>query len=163
MKYSDKNILFIIILLILFQLNSCLSHDHKIIPYQVDTGIIEIQYEILYIEDVAIFFPWQLNYIYTMNNSNSIFFGYNIYYNITYWNYFNYMNLNLSEENNDSLMDRIYSFNETLGDYLLSYYNLFEFIDAITGGPERRRQEEIEENRRWNILNPSQPRRLPDR
>jgi hypothetical protein len=160
MKYRDKNILFVFVFVITFQISSCLSYDNKNIPYQVNTDIIEMQYEILYIEDVAIFFPWQIFYVYSSYFSYSIFFEY--YYS-------NYMNLNIEinpnweDENSYSLMDKIYSFNETLGDFLMFQYNMFEFIDGITGGPERRRREEIKENRRWNILNPSQPPRLPDR
>jgi hypothetical protein len=45
------------------------------------------------------------------------------------------------------------------GAYFYSLFKTLDFLDKITGGPERRRREELEENNRYNILNPTEPRK----
>jgi hypothetical protein len=45
------------------------------------------------------------------------------------------------------------------GAYFYSLFKTLDFLDKFTGGPERRRREELEENNRYNILNPTEPRK----
>jgi hypothetical protein len=45
----------------------------------------------------------------------------------------------------------------TLGSYFYAQYQIFSFLNNFFGGPERRRMENFESNRRYNILNPAEP------
>jgi hypothetical protein len=46
-----------------------------------------------------------------------------------------------------------------VGAYFYSLFKTLDFLDNITGGPERRHREELENNNRYNILNPTEPRK----
>ena len=105
-----------------------------------------------------ILFYWQLFNYYYSNNSNDILAEYpfenNIIFKISLDDYNRYLT-----DINPSFYDYIYSIDEPLGYYIYYTLQVFKFMDHISGGPERRRMEQIESNRKYNILNPTEPPR----
>ena len=91
-----------------------------------------------------IFFPWQLFNYYYGNSNNDILAEYPFENNIVF---------------KITLDDYIYSIDEPFGYYIYYTLQVFKFMDNISGGPERRHMEQIESNRKYNILNPTEPPR----
>ena len=112
--------------------------------------------ENLYINE-NVFFPWQL-YNYYINKNNDILPAYpfesGILFKISLDDYNRYLTYT-----NPSFYDYIYLINESAGYFIYSTLQVFELIYNIYGGPERRRREQIESDRRYNILNPTEPPR----
>jgi len=93
---------------------------------------------------------------------NPLFFNHNFNYNILLKytlrnNIFANIDIYLKDPEEDSLFDRIYVYNEKLAEFLYFQYQLFNLIDDYSGGPEKRRKKELEDNKRYNILHPSEP------
>jgi hypothetical protein len=103
------------------------------------------------------YFPWQLyNYFMGDNGSSSILVKYP--YKI------NDIKINLPEDTGDiCFLDYIYLNNGELAYNVAKFfyyqYKVFEFFYNITGGPERQRREQLESDRRYNILHPAEPPR----
>jgi hypothetical protein len=108
-------------------------------------------------------FLWQLYYYYNRDNKNIFLFRYPFVGNgigndINNYN-FNPIDTYLVDSKDTLFLNKIFMFNEYLGNFILFQLQLLEFIDNFSGGPERRRREEIENNRRYNILHPTEPPR----
>jgi len=98
---------------------------------------------------------------------NPLFFNYNHYILINYTlrnNIFANSDIYLKDSEEDYLFGEIYIYkyiyNEKLAGFLNFVDQFFQFlklIDDFSGGPEKRRKEELEENKRYNILHPSEP------
>jgi hypothetical protein len=90
---------------------------------------------------------------------NPLFFSNNILlkYPLRNNNIFANIDIYLKDPKEDSLFDRIYIYNEKLAEFLYFQYQLLKLIDTFSGGPEKRRKEELEDNRRYNILHPNEP------
>ena len=94
---------------------------------------------------------------------NPLFFNYNHNILINYTlrnNIFANSDIYLKDSEEDSLFNKIYIYNEKLAGFLYFADQFFQFlklIDDYSGGPEKRRKEELEENKRYNILHPSEP------
>jgi len=80
---------------------------------------------------------------------NPLFFNYNTFFNYPFRNndinMFTNINIYLKDSKEDSLFHRIYTYNEKLAEFLYFEYQLLKIIDAFSGGPERRRKEELED------------------
>jgi len=105
------------------------------------------------------YFTWQLyNYYNRSNRGNNFLLIYPFENNgllkITLDDYNRYL-----ADTNPSFYDYIYLVNEPLGYYIYDTYQIFKFMDNIFGGSERRRIEQQESDRRYNILNPTEPPR----
>ena len=99
------------------------------------------------------FFSWQLYNHYSGNTLFEKTFE-NNYADIDFINsYARY----LADLTPPSLLERIYSIDEKLGDYFYYQLILLKFFDNISGGSEQRLRERQEENRRYNILHPNEP------
>ncbi|MDR2718112.1 MAG: hypothetical protein LBB89_08630 [Treponema sp.] len=101
------------------------------------------------------YFPWQLYNYYHANNSSSILLKYPFINIISPNDYDRY----LKDSKDASFFDRLYAFNENLGDYIYFQFRMLKFIDDFTGGPERRRREQQEKDKIYNMLNPAEPPR----
>jgi len=97
-----------------------------------------------------IFFPWQLHNYYSNNVLIIYPFENNVIFIISLDDYSRYLTYT-----NPSFYDYIYLINEPLGYHIYYIYQMFEFLGDITR--ESRRWEQIESNRRYNILNPAEP------
>ena len=105
------------------------------------------------------YFTWQL-YNYYKNSSDNFLLLYSIENGVLNINFLNdYYNRYLADSERPSFINYIYSIDETLGDYVYFQYQIFKFIDGISGSPERRHREQLESNRRYNILHPDEPLR----
>ena len=102
-------------------------------------------------------FTWQLYNYYRNSSSNNFLLMHPFENNAVNINY--HYNRNFLYSEDFSFYNYIYSVDEPLGYYIFSTHLIFKFIDGISGGPERRRREQTESNRRYNILNPSEPPR----
>ena len=80
---------------------------------------------------------------------NPLFFNYNTLFNYPLRNndinMFTNIDIYLKDSKEDSLFHRIYTYNEKLAEFLYFEYQLLKLIDAFSGGPERRRKEELED------------------
>ena len=96
---------------------------------------------------------------------NPLFFNYNHNILINYTlrnNIFANSDIYLKDSEEDYLFyNAVDDFtNEKLAGFLYFADQFFQFlklIDDYSGGPEKRRKEELEENKRYNILHPSEP------
>jgi hypothetical protein len=96
---------------------------------------------------------------------NPLFFGYNtsLKYPLRNINISIFTNIDIYLKDpkeyslEDYLFDRTYNYDDKLAGFFYFYYQLFKLIDTYSGGPEKRRKEELEDNKRYNILHPSEP------
>jgi hypothetical protein len=104
-------------------------------------------------------FPWQLYNYYNRDNKNIFLLRYPFVSNGI--NSYVFINIDtyLEDSKDTSFFNRISMFNESLGNFLFFQFQLLKFVGNLSGGPERRRRKEIEDNRRYNILHPAEPPR----
>jgi hypothetical protein len=135
------------------------------------------------------YFPWQLYNYYSNNSSDILLKhpfdnnGVNVNFlvdtrDISYLDYLSLNNEKLgytlgaylyipflkeADTKDISFLDHLYlnsgKLGYTLGTYLYAQYQIFNFLDNFSGGPERRRREELENNKRYNILHPAEPKK----
>lgn len=99
------------------------------------------------------------SYIVIQLYSGNILFEYTFENNDIDIDFLNDYERYLADSTPPSFLERLYSIDEKLGDYFYFLYGMLEALDNISDGPERRRREQLEENRRYNILHPTEPPR----
>jgi hypothetical protein len=102
-------------------------------------------------------FSWQLYNYYCGNDSNNILLKYSLGNNSVNLDFQNSYIRYLADTKELSFFDRVYSINETLGDFLYIQYVGMEFLGVFF--EDKWRKEQREENRRYNLLHPADPPR----